>query len=164
MKEFSISARPIEIDRKKLLTLKQRWLIAGLICLFYFSISLIWGEISFEDILLCCIYSLIFIASSSTKPTLNTHVEQKLVFGIDNLVLKSSDTIHWHIPFHRLDRIEQAISGPKWAPASTALIHTNDNDSYLISGELSPETIEEIQQEIDRIKLSTQGRTNEQTH
>lgn len=161
MKEFAIGADPVDFGWAKRLTLRQRWMAIGGIWSFYFATSLIWESINLTGLLLSVIYSLLLIKTNSAESKINNYFEQKLVFGSDNLVFKSSDTIHWHIPFHRLDRIEQAISGPRWAPISTALIYTNDNDSYLISGELSPETVEKIHQEIERIKLSTQGRTNE---
>ena len=152
MKEFAIGAATANLGWAKKLTLKQRWIIVGAIWSFYFATLLIWGDVNLDGLLLSVIYSLLLIKTHSVELKINSYLEQKLVFGSDNLVLKSHNTIHWHIPFHRLDRIEQVKSGPRWSPSSTTLVYTNDNDSYMISGELSSEAIEDIQQEIDRIK------------
>ena len=130
-------------------------MVAGGIWSFYLATSLVWGSINLTGLLLSVIYSWLVIKTHSAESKINNYFEQKLVFGSDNLVLESSDTIHWHIPFHRLDRIEQVKN-----PNSMTLVYTNDNDSYLIYGKLSTETIDEIQQEIEQIKASTQGRTN----
>lgn len=158
MKEFAIGAETVDFGWAKTLTLKQRWLIVVAIWACYFTIAIIWNGVSLGGLLLCLMYSFLFIKANSAESIINNYFEQKLVFGTENLVFKSRDTIHWHIPFYRLNRIEQVKN-----PNSMTLVYTNDNDSYMIYGTLSTETIDEIQQEIERIKLSTQGRTNERS-
>lgn len=79
--------------------------------------------------------------------------EQTLVFGERNLLCKEGEVIVWHIAYSRISHIEKLISGPGWASMMMTCVYTNDNDSYMINGEPQDATLENIQREIDRIKV-----------
>ncbi|OPX54396.1 hypothetical protein SAMN02745127_02823 [Oceanospirillum multiglobuliferum] len=132
-----------------------RWpfiaLFWGLFLFSYVSYS----QINFVALVFGVIYTFGFFYKPSRKVNDYSFGFTRLEFGEENLLYKNGDSIIWHIPYKRLEKIQvsQHGSGSFLSPViKEILILTNDNDSYSLMGALPDSEIEEIQKEIEIAK------------
>jgi hypothetical protein len=152
MKKFTFTLQYIEATNEK----RHIDLAFSILFWLLFCVSTaLTNELNYIALLFAAFYT----ASCFIKPTKNTSAQNfgyyTLEFGESNLLYKSGDSIIWHIPFERVEKVHCNVHGSgKWFSPKTKelLVLTNDNDSYPLYGTIDSGKLLEIQNEIELLK------------
>ena len=152
MKIFTIESK---LRPESNISASLRWPFVALFWGLFLVSYIGYSQINFVALVFGVIYTFGFFYKPSQKTNNYSFGSTTLEFGEENLLYKNGNSIIWHIPYRRLEKIQvfEHGSGSFFSPVTKEfLILTNDNDSYSLMGTLPDSEIKEIQREIEIVK------------
>lgn len=133
-------------------------LLAVISWILFLVVSLYQGEVNSDLFFAALLLTIIHFASGLKKDVYPARKDLArltiLEFGEQHLLYKNKDRIIWSIPFERLDSVQRVVSGGRFSSKRSAyLVFTNDGDSYLLAQSMDASQLEEIQREIEKVKV-----------
>ena len=134
---------------------RLRWPAPIIFLGFFFIMYFAYSEVNYVALIFGVVYTARLFIKSSEGSFSHSFGFTTLEFGQSNLLYKNKESIIWHIPYKRLEKIQCVCHGSGTVLSPTVrevLVLTSDNDSYSIMGHVSDEQIKEIQNEIEYAK------------